>query len=740
MAPIASASASSPKPEYQHFVPQFILRNYAHKYTGPKQQRGKKKADKMFRGELVVNNVNLASDPICIEETKVKRILGIYDMYQDTSAPTAQQRRIESMFGELESRASIIFRKITKAYDAKEQGVWVTRDERNAIRKFLFLLKYRNSTFHRRFYHDSEDGYEANDKEHVHEYMRENGFKRPVDVWFHNIKTIMELDMDPQGLWIRALLGKMYPADAMWFISHTQMMYMAICTPSDARAEFILTDNSYGIFEGPNTFKRDEETGEIAETGWTSFHEFAPLSPKLMVVLRSFMLPNPEEDGSQSVREEREAWRKAAVDDYYGSDQTSLLADLPIAKPRNNYSQVVNGRVELLPGEDGKLRKSDKFCFRFFPIDTEHVNKINHFLFDNAYKCKNIVFGDKNIFKKTLEWYMTVPPVYGKCVTMDAAEQRRKLLENLAALMTELGSTKKPIWTEIPDETLSEGDRMKVLLQGAMQVVSHMIENNTNRAANSGIGFMYIYECLGGSAKTLLKDLEQAQRMLTLRIKIDVWSKGIPEPIREQARIWLGDIYVEGCPSRRILLYLKRIRAMILWHDKEGHTMQEAGKDSSVLDGPEDTIAEAAHNLTTRTRLSRLMYRTAMNDIEMAQQLDFDLWGKAPRGIEGAWQLALVGKIVLGIPGDLKECGIAEIEGLAVAQEKVVRDQGLHRMNAFHNDFFEDDEKIEVVTRVMVKPHCQRVLGGRMKADLGRRFEKVLFEVTYPTPPVKRRA
>ncbi|KAI1770081.1 hypothetical protein F4818DRAFT_433887 [Hypoxylon cercidicola] len=163
MAPVASTS--SPKPEYQHFVPQFMVRNFAHKYNGPKQQKGKKRDDKMYRGELIVNNVNLAADPIRIEETKVKRILGNYDMYRDTSAPTEQQRRMETMFGELESRVSVIFRKITKAFEANEKGLWVSRDERDLLRKFLFLLKYRSASFYQRFYHETEDKYNSNDKE-----------------------------------------------------------------------------------------------------------------------------------------------------------------------------------------------------------------------------------------------------------------------------------------------------------------------------------------------------------------------------------------------------------------------------------------------------------------------------------------------------------------------------------------------------------------------------------------------
>jgi len=53
--------------------------------------------------------------------------------------------------------------------------------------------------------------------------------------------------------------------------------------------------------------------------------------------------------------------------------------------------------------------------------------------------------------------------------------------------------------------------------------------------------------------------MEQAFLMRTLRIKIDVWSKGLPETVREQARVWLTDAYLRT-HTRRALFYIKGIR------------------------------------------------------------------------------------------------------------------------------------------------------------------------------------
>lgn len=92
--------------------------------------------------------------------------------------------------------------------------------------------------------------------------MRYRGFGRPLDVWFDNLTAIMECKMDAQGRWMEDIQERMYPPDSRWFCSHTQQSYMALCTPSDAQAEFLLTENSYNVYEGINPFGINHTTGE----------------------------------------------------------------------------------------------------------------------------------------------------------------------------------------------------------------------------------------------------------------------------------------------------------------------------------------------------------------------------------------------------------------------------------------------------------------------------------------------
>jgi hypothetical protein len=122
--------AGTTRIQYQHFVPQFLLRNFSHPYQPPnndhkKSKRSKRKYAKgMFPGDPVVRNLDLSADPYVICESPVKRILGKFDMYRDTSNPSPeQQQHIEQMFSKLEGQTSAIFCKITKAFEQKEAGL-----------------------------------------------------------------------------------------------------------------------------------------------------------------------------------------------------------------------------------------------------------------------------------------------------------------------------------------------------------------------------------------------------------------------------------------------------------------------------------------------------------------------------------------------------------------------------------------------------------------------------------------
>jgi len=249
--------------------------------------------------------VDLSKPTAEIVERPVSRTFGMTDMYRDFGNST-NQHYLEEELSKLESRVAQTVSKMRKHFEEGKTEVWITRPERNTLRKFLFIMKYRSSNMHKRFYHQNGQGYSANDREKLLRYMEEKGFKKPVDAWFDNIKGMLELKMDVKDDWIRDFPTVIYPDDAKWFIAHTQMMYLALCTPANKDDEFLLTENAYGIYEGPSSALINPSTGEIDMTPYTEFHKFAVISPKPMMVLRSFLLPVPEEDLNEEIKTYRD--------------------------------------------------------------------------------------------------------------------------------------------------------------------------------------------------------------------------------------------------------------------------------------------------------------------------------------------------------------------------------------------------------------------------------------------------
>ncbi|KAL7904035.1 hypothetical protein GGI35DRAFT_464162 [Trichoderma velutinum] len=711
--------------QYHHFVPQFLLRNFVDACVatenGSTTSTGRRAGRRRFPKDPAVNRVDLSSETPQVIEIPVKKVLGNMDMYRDTNKPYAEQQHVEMLFGQVESKTSRVFRNITKAFNEGHRGIWLTRGDRNLVRKFLFLMKYRGSTFYRRYNHETASGYNANDREKMLEYMQEKGFTRPIDVWFNNIKTLIELDMDDELKWISELPKRMYPDDANWAIMHCQSMFMAICTPSNAQDEYILTDNCYHVFEGPNQCMVSLETGESKEVAWTNFHEFAPITPKLMIVLRSFLLPSAEEDSLPEFKAEKDKLWSLAVEKIHGSDANSTLADLPIVKCDNNYTYIKNGILQYRD-ENFSLQPHHKFFFNFFPINTHHVNKIHRVFLDEVSSCTSVIFRSRDSFRQTLEWYLTEPDWVGKRVTSLPDDLRRLCLRKLAAVLKQMGSDKDPVWEEIDVSELKNDMKHQLMQKGLFELFPLLLDHIPDHDPTT---FMQIYNILGGSKQTLIKDMKQVFLMWKLRVKIDVWSHGLDEALRERNRNLLMDEYTR-LPSHRFWFYTKHWRETIL-RGPGGPPIEEHASD----DGPEDAIARA-RGIIEPSRLNVLMKVAVENDIRLKKTPDYSLSWKFTMDESGAQNFMMIR--ALAFNSRIQECGIKDIETLATKCREVVVNELGSRKEASNNLFFTKDEIIELFTRMRVRQKFRGMLRGRLETNALNDLTKTFFELIYLCP------
>jgi hypothetical protein len=404
---MAETSSSQPvdRSSYQHFIPQFILRNFGSEY----QPSGKSNKKRNAKQHTLVKGIRLTGPNVALVETKVARTFGVQDLYADAGNATNKQH-IEDMLSKLEGTAATIINKVRSSHKSGNKLITLRRGEKDVLRKFLFIMKYRRPNVRDKYACSIED-FEDAEKEALQNYMQHRGFQRPLDVWLNNIQAILEIKIDAGCKWEEELLHKAYPPDAVEFIVHTRSFYLSFCAPSDQNDEFLMTENSYGIHEGPRSTIADPYSGKILTTFHTEYHTFAHIAPNLTMILRSFLLPSPTEDLSEDIREARKLLQEFNISMHnFPERATSFLEDLPVTKARNSYSKIVDG--QLVPTRVGSAMKpDDKFYFHIFPISTDHVHKINDILLDEAWSTSLILFKNRHSARKALEHYLILDPL-----------------------------------------------------------------------------------------------------------------------------------------------------------------------------------------------------------------------------------------------------------------------------------------------------------------------------------------
>ncbi|KAF5586642.1 hypothetical protein FPANT_7176 [Fusarium pseudoanthophilum] len=430
--------------EHHHFIPQFILKNFDHPFSCPKAPTNGSKCRKhhhekgKYPGDRVVNCLELLPEGYKIEERSVRRVCGLNDMYTDQSTDATFPRELESKLGKLEGETSLVIRKIIAAHRRGEANVTITRTQQTVLRKFVYLLNQRGSGFFKTYNCDTIDEYKQNDRDLLKEFMDRNGIQRPLDVWLQGLSSIIDLDMSVTANWQQTLKSTVYYGLYCHFVEHINAFWMSFCTPSSEDQEFILSDTGSHVYEGPTVDFQDKTTGEFLRLG-PRFHLFAPISPRLMIVLRSKHLPEPHEHNNPEIKTKRQLYRQIEIDSIYGPGTKSILEDLPVHKAINSYSTLVNGILRKRPGWDGQLRQTDTFSFPFFKISTRHARIINGLLLDHAFHGLTIIFDKKTAFLDLLEWFLTEPCEVGKRLGGEHHAEQMRYLARLTAFMHDEG-------------------------------------------------------------------------------------------------------------------------------------------------------------------------------------------------------------------------------------------------------------------------------------------------------------
>jgi hypothetical protein len=185
---------------------------------------------------------------------------------------------------------------------------------------------------------------------------------------------------------------------------------MSFSIPLDSSGEFLLTEDAFGVHEGPVSYSVDASTSQQTTTAYTEFHTLSVISPHIVMILRDNSLPEPLADKDNKVRDSKRELLAAVAQMHNNPDHaTSMLQDLPVAKARNSYTVIKNGRLVLAAGVDSVPRGTDTFTFPFFRLESRHVQTINTIMLDQAHNIFTIVYKSDAALCKALEFYLSYP-------------------------------------------------------------------------------------------------------------------------------------------------------------------------------------------------------------------------------------------------------------------------------------------------------------------------------------------
>ncbi|TFY56230.1 hypothetical protein EVJ58_g7766 [Rhodofomes roseus] len=279
-----------------------------------------------YKQELI-NSYDIQSDELHMGTTDLGRTFGIIDMYKDDANPS-DVYRIEKAFSKLESDTARVFSILEAAEKRGRSSVELVRSDLNALRKFLFLIHYRNGRHARQFI---EDHFDPMTRKMVEQYMVRFGLADSRAVWLHNLSLLLEDEhweaaKDERLLWSTRLDYKSEAFD---------MQLGLYRAPPDT--EFVLTENGLGLAEGTTT--PESVIINMMSPGAPSSSYFPltytyPITPKLVVILRSTLMTYEAAMIRQGIPAE-EARRQ--LYSGFGFTHTSFFHDIPRTSPKTIY-------------------------------------------------------------------------------------------------------------------------------------------------------------------------------------------------------------------------------------------------------------------------------------------------------------------------------------------------------------------------------------------------------------------
>ena len=369
-----------------------------------------------------MNSYDIAADTLTMGGTPIDTTYGIVNMYRDEDH-AKDVDHIEKAFSRLESDAARIIQKLDKAVEKGQ--VTLPRNEVNTLRKFLFLLAYRNDHRSRQFIDEIFDEVTRN---HIKEFQTEHGLKDTKAVWLFNIKNMLdsehwEIGDNPKILW----------ADRTDYKLEQQIYQLGFfCAPQGF--EFINT-GSMGLFVGSPIinpvlrarmdamFPAPEWRPEVqglqaqerlqAQTGVIILTRSWPLTPRLVVMLRHRAITEEQDLLAQGLRPNtfdflpsyyRDFPRKRAIVTYIPPLSAATQRMMAGSRTEEDMKLLREfGEENKLDGQSVNARLRDTLKFEISTLNEDQAARVNVLSLTHCAEMVN--FMDTSSLRKSLKRY-----------------------------------------------------------------------------------------------------------------------------------------------------------------------------------------------------------------------------------------------------------------------------------------------------------------------------------------------
>lgn len=306
-------------PQYQHYIPRFIIRNFAL----DDHLKHSKERHHIYYYSLDDQRFRIAD---------VDTSFGVYDMYADIQN-AENLNWVELELSILEQKASGIINRIL----AERHEITLTYSELVNLRKFLWIMSFRFPSRRRQY---TENRFCDHGKRVEMEFMNAKGRSSLDDVWLENIRGFLletvddALDItydDIAKKRVRGDIGHMEHIDYKFHVKHT---FLCIWDAPESY-EFILTDNGFAVYE----------TCAGRALPSQAHHYFYPISPRRIIVCSNIWF-KPDSDLFADIA------IKTAKELLGIDPQKSWLAQVPHLPPKNRYYQMPEGPFQIIDGND----------------------------------------------------------------------------------------------------------------------------------------------------------------------------------------------------------------------------------------------------------------------------------------------------------------------------------------------------------------------------------------------------